>query len=285
MSLIDFILNLAGLMLWFNWRGARFDPLTRSKPATLTGTLRRAEPLRFGRWLLPAALLALLFVRALFYRQLGPAVGWTAGLDLGAVSLFFRSDKLDLMVLFSVLSFARTLVIFYFWLIFLAVVNRVEGTADPFQKLIRLHLGPVGRWPWGVQLLLPLFVVAVGWMALHPLLLRVGVVYPVQSVGRLGLQGLLVGGGIFFTLKFIIPVFLFLHLVTSYVYFGRHPLWDFVALTARSCLSPLRRLPLQLGKVDFAPLVGIILMLLLLHTLPNFILAELTRHNRTIWPQ
>ena len=208
MSLIDFILNLAGLLLWFNWRGARFDPLARSKPATLTGTLRRAEPLRFQRWLLPAALLILIFARGLFYWHLGPAVNWTAGLDLGAVSLFFRSDKLDLMLLFSALSFLRALAIFYFWLGFLGVVNQRDGASDPLQKLIRLHLGAGGRWPWSVQLLLPMVGVAIGWMALHPLLLRVGVVYPVQSIGRLGLQGLLVGGGIFFTLKFIVPVFL-----------------------------------------------------------------------------
>lgn len=284
MSLIDFILNVAGLLLWFNWRGARFDPLTRSRPATLTGTLRRAEPLRFGRWLLPGVLLVLLFVRAVFYRQLGPAVKWTPNLDLGVVSLAFRNDRFWLMEIYSVLSFARALVIFYFWLSLLSAVNGCTGANDPFQKLIRLHLGPVARRGWLGQLLLPIFAAAVLWMVLHPLLMRAGVTEPV-AVGRLGLQGLIVGSGLVFTLKYLIPALLFVHLVTSYIYFGRNPFWDFVALTANNLLWPIRRLPLQAGKVDFAPLVGIVAVLLLLHALPNAVMAWLHQHSRTIWPQ
>ncbi len=46
MALIDFILNLAGLLLWLNWRSVRLDPLGKRTPATLIGTLRRAEPQR-----------------------------------------------------------------------------------------------------------------------------------------------------------------------------------------------------------------------------------------------
>ena len=53
MGLLDFILNLVGLLLWFNWRAARFDPLSKFTPATLAGTLRRAEKTSFRRWHLP----------------------------------------------------------------------------------------------------------------------------------------------------------------------------------------------------------------------------------------
>jgi hypothetical protein len=35
MALIDLILNLAGLLLWLNWRSVRFDPLGKRTPATL----------------------------------------------------------------------------------------------------------------------------------------------------------------------------------------------------------------------------------------------------------
>ena len=50
MGIVDFILNLAGLLLWLNWRSNRFDPLVKRLPATLMGTLRprRAQTLR--RW-------------------------------------------------------------------------------------------------------------------------------------------------------------------------------------------------------------------------------------------
>jgi len=38
MSLINFILDIAGLLLWLSWRSIRFDPFTRPTPATLAGT-------------------------------------------------------------------------------------------------------------------------------------------------------------------------------------------------------------------------------------------------------
>ena len=44
MGLIDFILNLAGLLMWIKWRSTLFDPLNKRTPATLIGTLRRAAP-------------------------------------------------------------------------------------------------------------------------------------------------------------------------------------------------------------------------------------------------
>src|SRR5947207_3128845 len=92
MSLIDFILNLAGLLLWLNWCSIRFDPLLSRSPASLTGTLRRAEPHRLRRWHFLLALAALLLFRALIYWQIGSAVAWTPSLPLGAVALCFRSD-------------------------------------------------------------------------------------------------------------------------------------------------------------------------------------------------
>ena len=71
MGLIDFILNLAGLLLWLSWRSLRFDPLVITSPATLVGTLRRAEPQRLRGWQLLASLAALILLRALLYRQIG----------------------------------------------------------------------------------------------------------------------------------------------------------------------------------------------------------------------
>ena len=67
MGLIDVILNLAGVLLWLNWRAIGFDALVRTSPATLAGTLRRADPHRFKRWHFLAALGGLLTVRALLY--------------------------------------------------------------------------------------------------------------------------------------------------------------------------------------------------------------------------
>ena len=93
MSLIDFILNLVALLLWFNWRTARFDPLAGSTPATLAGTLRRTSATPFQTWFLPLSIPALLLLRALFYWQIGGALGWTGRVDLGVVAVPFWCDS------------------------------------------------------------------------------------------------------------------------------------------------------------------------------------------------
>ena len=65
MAIVDFILNLAGLLLWIKWRSLPFDPFNKRIPATLVGTLRRAAPSRFRRWHLLAGIALLLVLRAL----------------------------------------------------------------------------------------------------------------------------------------------------------------------------------------------------------------------------
>ena len=86
------------------------------------------------------------------------------------------------------------------------------------------------------------------------------------------------------TTQFSVTAFLVVHLVGSYVYLGRSPLWDFASLTARNLLAPLAPLPLRLGRLDFAPVVGMGVILLLLQTLPNGLLVYLSRHNLSVWP-
>ena len=44
------------------------------------------------------------------------------------------------------------------------------------------------------------------------------------------------------------PVFLFFHLIGSYVYLGGSPFWDFVDATSRKILRPLESVPLRLGS-------------------------------------
>src|SRR6266478_6429890 len=120
-SLIDFILNLACLLLWLNWRSLGADPLSKTTPATLAGTLRRAEPQRLRGWHLLAALGILLLLRALLYWQIGPAVNWTPTLRLAAIAISFRSDFLDRMLLFSGLSFGMALAVLYLSLLLLSL--------------------------------------------------------------------------------------------------------------------------------------------------------------------
>lgn len=289
LDLIDFILNIAGLLLWLNWRTLRLDPINRLTPATLAGTVRRTEPMRLQRWHFLAALGALLFVRAVFYGQLGPAVNWTPKLNLTIIALafplthgghvFYRSA-----LLFSVLSFVLVLIIFYVWLLALAVINRRVTNPDPFQKLLLLQLGRPARWPLIVQAALPFVGGTALWMLCHPLLVHTGVISPVRTNPVLLAQGLILSLNAYLSLRFLLVGILLMHVIASYIYLGNNPVWDFINTTSRNILS-LNWLPLRIGKFDLAPLAAVAVIVLLFYwPVPGKISHTLDKHNLTLWP-
>jgi uncharacterized protein YggT (Ycf19 family) len=145
-------------------------------------------------------------------------------------------------------------------------------------------LGKIAMWPWSIQLLVPVFVVMVLWLGFYPALTKLNVLSPAQSIMHVLEQGSLIGLGLFMTLKYLLPPLLLLHLIGSYVYLGKSSFWNFVATTAQHLTGPLRRLPLQFAKLDFAPVVGAVLILGALQWLPNMILNKLTASNVNPWP-
>ena len=260
MALIDFILNLAGLLLWLNWRSVRFDPLGKRTPATLIGTLRRAEPRRWRRWHLLAALGGLLLLRALFYWQIGSAAHWTGTLNLSVITLSFRSDFFARMLWFSIFSFGLMLAVFYLWLLLLSILTGPETPS--FHRLVRMQLGRIDGCPRPVKFLLPLMVTATFWWLATWLLTWLQIIpQPVSAAHRIE-AALIVGLNSYLVWKYVIGALLTLHLLNSYIYFGKHPFWSYVNAEARILLSPLRAVPLQAGKVDFAPVVGLALVFL-----------------------
>jgi len=268
-GIIDFILNLAGLLLWLNWHSLRFDPLGKRMPATLIGTLRRAEPRRLRRWHLPAALGGLLLLRAVFYWQIGPEAGWAAGkLNLGAIVLSFRSDSFGCILLFSLSSFGLTLGVFYLWLLLLSILAGPE----PFHRLVRMQLGPIDRWSRGVKLFLPFALAASLWWLVSWVLAWLAIVPPPASAAHRIEASLVIGLGSYLAWKYIAAALLVLHLLNSYIYFGRYPFWSYVAAEAQTLLRPLRAVPLRVGKADFAPVVGMALV---------FLMAELAERGLT----
>ena len=131
---------------------------------------------------------------------------------------------------------------------------------------------------------LPLLAVAALWMAWHPLLVALQITYPVSSLLRLLEQGLLLGLELLLTLKYPLALLLFGYFITSYIYLGGNPLWDFVATTGRNLVRPLGWLPLRFSRVDLRPLVGVILVLVVLHWVPVRLIEELSRRQVVIWP-
>jgi len=287
---IDFILNVAGLLLWLNWRSVRLDPFNRGIPATLAGTVRRAEPLRLKRWHFLAAVTALLVVRAFFYVHIGPAANWTPRVQLLFVTPAFplvRSGHTFFLsaLIFSLASFIRVLVIFYLSLLALAAVNRRETNPDPLQKLLLLQLGRAGKWPWAAQLIAPVLIITALWALFHPLLLHISVTTPVRSNFILFAQGGVISLMAMVSLKFLFLPLLLIHIVITYVYLGANPVWEFINTTARNFLSPLRQLPLQFGRIDLAPVLGILLIVALLFLLPNYLIRLLAHRGLSLWPE
>jgi uncharacterized protein YggT (Ycf19 family) len=263
MSLIDFILNLAGLLLWLNWRAQPKDASRLAPPATLVGTLRRADKPKLRGWQFPGILTAMLVGRALVYWQIGPAVNWTGTLELGVISVSFRSDHLWRMLLFSGLSFAVSFTVFLFWLILLSLLQPRSNDAVVIHSFIRANLGRVDAWPRGAKLLLPFLITAVGWWVWSWVLVYFGIVpKPVSGVHRIE-QACVIALGSYLAWKYLIAVVLGLYLLNTYIYFGRHPFWSYVTAIAQQLLRPLRVLPLRYSRIDIAPIVALVLVLFL----------------------
>lgn len=265
MALLDFILNLVGLLLWFNWRAARFDPLSKFTPATLAGTLRRAERTRLQRWHLPFGLLGLLLLRVPLYLLFGRELNWVGSVDVGVISLSFKAQAASYvpMLLYSFYSFGVMLAVFLMWVLFLSALKSQAPENDSLRQLLRLHLGRIETWPGLLKLLLPLLVIAPLWFGASWPLSHWEILPPVPSLGQRAKQALLVAAGSYLAWEYLIIGILGLYFVNSYVYFGRNPFWQHLDVIGGQLVAPLRPLPLRLGKMNFAPLVGIALVLLL----------------------
>ena len=263
MGLIDFILNIAGLLLWLSWRMAKSDPMAGATPATLAGTLRRADKPKLRGWHYPLALGLLIFLRAVVYWQIGSAVNWSASLGLAVISIPFRSDLFGRILLFSALSFSVTLAAFLLCMLFLSMISRRNAEFDAVRRFVRLQIGFLDGLPAWLKLFVPFISVSLLWWILSWLLEYRGLL-PQAVSGRLRVeQSGVIGLSSYLSWKYIIAGVLTLHAVSSYVYLGSHPYWGSVTAVARQMLRPLKPVPLSAGRVDFAPLVGIALVFIL----------------------
>jgi len=260
MNLVDLLLNLVGLLLWLGWRGTGSPVYV---PRSAFGTLiTPPAAAATSRWGFLAALIAVLGGRAWLYWRLGSEVGWVPSVDLGVITFPFNSVSLGRMLLFSVTGFGAIWAVFYLWLILLSVVNRGFPEPDVLQRFVRRQLGGFNRWPSAAKLGFPAVLAAVVWAVAEPGLVDLGMVAPSRSSLQVLEQAVVFGVGIFAAWKYLIVGMLFLHVLNSYLYLGNSFVWKSINGTAAGFLKPLRWLPLRLGRIDFAPLVGMALTML-----------------------
>jgi hypothetical protein len=253
MWLIDLILNLAALLLWLKWRETKI-PQRELPGISLVGTLKRTGTKRRQPVFL-LILLVLLVFRPVIYWQLGSALHWTPRISLGAIALPFRSDHFARIFCYSFLSFAALLACFYLTLIFFSLVNGRELDNDPFQRMIKDHLGWIDVLPGFMKVLLPWVAMLVIWMPASWAFAKTGILPPAKSFVLTIGQGAVLGVSIFMFWRFVIAGLLLLYLLDSYIYFGTAPIWNFVHLSGGRILRAISWLPLRLGKIDFAPVV------------------------------
>ena len=277
MNVLDFVLNCAALLLWLNWWSREFSA-PRASGIALVSTLRRAEPARRDRWKSPVVLVAILLVRSLVYWQIGSSTHWTPRLSLVAINVPFRSDSLGRMLLFSCLSFVVFGGAFYLCALLIAALNHKLPVTDQWQSFFRTLLGPIDKLPRWLKFLLPFAIGILFWLLVGPLLSAVGVQVPVKSFVHRVQEAVLIGISAWLVWKYAIAIVLVLHVVTSYVYFGASPVWKFISETARNLLRSLAGIPLQVSRVDFAP----ILALAIVFTLAEFVSRALPKLYATL---
>ncbi len=261
MGLLDFILNLAGLLIWLNWR---FLILAKRDPGpggiSLAGTLKSTASARAPSWPYLAGLGGLLLLRALAYYTIGSNLHSNMILSLGIVPISFNPRMLMRMFLFSGLSFLVFAGIFYFWMLLFSIVTRNVTEPDACLRLLRQHLGWWHRRPVWFRLLSPFVLAAAFWLVFGRILEEMGM-FPAQSSASVRFfRAFLVG---VYAYTFWIPPLvglLVLYVAQSYVYFGDAAFWKFVQTSGRIVVSWVGKWQIRFQQVEITPIVMVILL-------------------------
>ena len=254
MSVLDFLLNLAALLLWLSWRG--IGTVQASGPAgTLLGNLKPADRRSGVRHRYLVGLFALLLGRAVLFRQFGPALDWHPSWSPGAVRLVFRSDHFLRMLAYSLLGFGWALFGLFASVCLVAAVNRPPQDKDGLTREIRRGLGPLACLPAVVLLSLPVVSLGLAWLFLGWLSARAGLVPALHSWQQLLQQSGVVGLAAILVWRWLLTLVLSLYFLNSYVFFGTSPFWDFIQHTGARLARPLGWA--RFGRANFAPLLAL----------------------------
>jgi len=259
MDLIDFILNLAALLLWIDWRSGR-AVARRSLRASISiaNSVRPTERKRLRGWGSLGALLLLLFIRAFFYSALGTNTSWTPRIDLVAISIPWRTDISVRMITYSLISFGCALAVFYSWLLLFAVVNRSTTDEDLVHRFVLLQLGWINKLPSALKIFLPLIMSALAWVCISPLLQHWQMIPSPKSTLHLWEQAAVFFIAALLLWRWLLILLFAIHLLNLYVYLGTHPIWNYASQTASKLLTPLKWL--RIGKVDLSPILGALIV-------------------------
>jgi len=255
MALLNLLLDLVALVLFLSGLGVGTRMPTH-RAGTLLSNLKLAESTRGRRWPLFAALAALLLLRPWFYSSVAEVSGWIPSWDPVPATVPFRPDFPSRLLVFSVVSFAWTLLQFLSWILFAAALSRMTREPSAWNRFFHDMLGPYSRMPAVLMIVLPAVGGALFWAAMALPFQAIGILPPIRSWEHLALQSGLVGLGVWVAGSWMVCGLLILRLINSYVYLGTHPFWDFVHQVGGALLRPVEWIPARIGKLDLTALVA-----------------------------
>jgi hypothetical protein len=168
------------------------------------------------------------------------------------------------------LSFLLALGIIYASLLLLSVINEKSRATDYFCRLITLQLGFFGNWFWPIRFFLAPVAAALLWMLLSLLFVKLGIIPPPKTTAHAWEIAGVLALSIMLTWKYVLVLFLGLHLLNTYVYLGNSSFWQFVTQTGNRLCLPLRWL--RIGKIDLASPLLIILIFFGSHYATNHLI-------------
>jgi uncharacterized protein YggT (Ycf19 family) len=96
------------------------------------------------------------------------------------------------------------------------------------------------------------------WMGLSKLFVDLRIMPPPRNSAHAWQIAGLMALGMMVSWKYVISLFLSLHILNSYVYLGNSSFWQYVMLTGHRLTRPLRWAPLRIGKLDLGPILLLI---------------------------
>jgi len=256
MKWLDWMVNLAGLLLWLGWRGFGALPVSARPALTLASNLKPAgRGAGRSRWALPA-LAILLLARALLHHEFPAQFAEAAVWAPGAVSVTFRSDLFGRMLAFSFLSWFEVLLLAYVGFAVFAGLRRADPEPDPLTRSLRAELGWLARWPVPLAPLPFLLLAAALWMAIAGWLAEASLLPPLVSTLHRVQQSAVVAVGLLPALKWPLVAACLLRFLLDHVIVGTSPFWDYAHEAGGRLSRWLRWLPLRFGTLDLAPILA-----------------------------
>ncbi|MFZ9854612.1 MAG: YggT family protein [Limisphaerales bacterium] len=255
MAFINLLLDLVVLVLGLSVLGIGTRAPTH-RAGTLLGNLKPAESRPTRSWKPVALLVVLLFLRPFLYRILSDVLGEIPSWNAIPASIPFRPDSFLRLLLFSWVSFLWTLIHFLCWVLLLSALSKACRDPANWNRFFEELIGPLVRCPLPLSLLLPGLAAGLLWLTLRWPLRMMAIAPAPASTAALLEQSILVGLGVWVSIRWLLGGLLLLRLINTYVYLGNNPFWDFVHQIGGIPLLPFRRLPLQIGKLDLSPLLA-----------------------------